>query len=99
MSRSLADDVCTPFRSNQHFMHLFRVETPPLSYSKGLLLRICIVGISHSHVPVEDEVHSLAAVLVRRIARIASNSQSKTTIKACKHPRSVYPSENVTETP
>lgn len=85
--KSLADDVRTPFRPNAHF--IFRVDIPPLSYSKGHILHICIVGISHSQGPVKDEVRSLAAVLARGIVRIASNSQSETTIKACKHPQSV----------
>jgi hypothetical protein len=88
-----------PSGPTTHFVHLFRVDIPPLSYSKDLLLRICIVGITHSQGPVEDEVQSLAAVLLRRIVRIAPNSQLNTTIKACKHPQSVCPTENVTETP
>ena len=95
----LANHIGTPFRPNPNFVHLFGVDVPSLSYSERLLFSIGIIRVSHSQRSVENEVCCLAAVLVWWIVCITFIDQSKTDIDGCKYSRSVYPCENVIETP
>lgn len=67
----LSDDICASLAPHPYLMHLLRVDIPSRAGTYSLLFRVRVIGIRVGYRAVENKMGRLAAMLVRRIMRIA----------------------------